>query len=169
MKKEIFKTLFEILIVTILLTFSIPTWKEINASTTGLEQKIESNTISLEIYKMTETSPSIINEDYDFKPTNIIVANNSNYNKNGTLLLMYSKLSTLDYKHLYIIINDVSYDLNDLLLSTNKNYYVFELEHINLKKYDNKEFIIGFKTKEDTLFVNLYNKYFDSNLEISEY
>ena len=169
MDKLAIKLLVEIFVITILISFSIPSWNDIQASTSNLDEKIASLEQRLEIYAINKNEVSMVTENSDFKTKNVIVYNNSNIKRNGNLLLQYSKLSTLDYNHLIVTVNNIDYDLCLLLLTVTKDYYVFTIEKVTLEKYSSQEYSIGYNVKEGVLFDQILGKYFDSNIEIIEY
>ncbi len=169
MRLQVFKLLFEIFIISLLMAFSIPSWKEINISTSSLDEKFAVLEPGLEIYTINKTETTIITENSDFKTSNFMVYNRSNTKKEGKLLLKYSKLSTLDYKNLLVLINNNSLDLNSLYLTENRDYYVFVIENISLDKFNNYEYGLGYNVKDGVLYDQIMGKYFDANIEIAEY
>lgn len=169
MKKEATKYLLEIFIITVLITFSIPTWKDINASVVKVDSQLASLEQRIEIYSLNSEDPSIVESDSGFKSNKVAVYNSSSIKRSGNLLLLYSKLSTLDYNYLKIDVNGSLYDLSSLLLTTNKDFYVFKLEDITLAKYESREYLINFDLKEHVQINDILGKYFDSNVEITEY
>lgn len=169
MRFQIFKLFFEIFVICIISAFSFPYWKNINASTINLDDSIAGLEPGLEIYSVNKSEASIITEDSNFKTSNFIVYNRSNTQKGGKILLKYAKLSTLDYQNLLILINDKSFDLSSLYLTENRDYYVFKIENISLKKFANYEYDIDYKVKEGVVYDQILGKYFDANIEITEY
>lgn len=168
MKKEFLKTLLEIFLVSLIIAFSFPTWQNINAETKNIDIVAAEVGVGLQVYELELAEVKILNNESDFKINNIVVNNSTSINRSGNLLLMYSKLSTIDYQDLLIYINDEIYNLNDLFLVDNKDYYVFKLDEISLSKYTNKEYLISYKIKEKTPVENIIGKYFDANINISE-
>lgn len=168
MKKEILKIILEIFITTVIITFSFPVWQKKNVETENLDSVIAEMGFGLKVYVLESSNVKILNNQSDFKTNNIVVSNNTNVNRSGTLLLMFSKLSTINYKDLLININDKIYDLEDIFLVVNKDYYVFKIDDLNLAKYSNKNYLITYNVKENTLVENIIGKYFDANVQLTE-
>ncbi|MDD2208086.1 MAG: hypothetical protein PHG03_04160 [Bacilli bacterium] len=170
MKKDILKPLLEIFVISIILAFSFPTWQNINAEVENIDLVIadSSNDNGLQVYELELTDVKILNNESDFKVNNIVINNSTSIKRSGTLLLMYSKLSTIDYQDLLVDINGESFDLSDLFLVVNKDYYVFKLDEISLSKFTNKEYLVSYNIKENTPVENIIGKYFDANINISE-
>lgn len=170
MKKDILKPLLEIFIVSIILAFSFPTWQNINAEVENIDLVIaeDLNNNGLQVYKLELTDVKILNNESDFKTNNIVINNSTSIKRCGTLLLMYSKLSTIDYQDLLVSINGETFNLRDLFLVVNKDFYVFKLDEISLSKFTNKEYFISYNIKENTPVENIIGKYFDANISISE-
>ncbi len=167
MIKEFIFSLLEIFVVSLLLAFSIPYWEEINAASIFETEDISLQS-NLQIYILNENEVEILNDEYDFKPVNFIVNNYSNYEQESELLLMYSKLSTLNYSNLKIYINDIEYDLESRYIKSNRNYDVFLIDNIIIGSYENIEYLIYYKVKDNVTFDQILGKYFDSKLEIAQ-
>lgn len=170
MKKDVLKPLLEIFIISIILAFSFPTWQNINADVENIDLVIADNLNNngLQVYDLALSDVKILNNESDFKVNSIVINNSTSIKRNGNLLLMYSKLSTIDYQDLLVDINGETFDLSELFLVVNKDYYVFRLEEISLSKFTNKEYLISYNIKENTPAENIIGKYFDANISVSE-
>ncbi|MDD2505109.1 MAG: hypothetical protein PHF21_02415 [Bacilli bacterium] len=168
MTKEAFKYLLEIFVISFLLAFSIPSWNLISASTKRIDLQNESLEQGLQIHLINKTDTKIIDSNYDFTPVSFFINNNSKTNKKGEILLLYSKLSTINYKDLIIYVNKDPYDLCDLIIIDNKDYYIFKIKDLILDSYSYMEYTLNYKVKNDVTFDKIIGKYFDAKLEITQ-
>lgn len=168
MKKVIIYPLIEIFVITILLSYSFPARNDIYASTELINNEAIELKNNLQIHKLKDSNVKIINEDFDFYSINVIANNISNFEVNGKVMLMYSKLSTIDYNDLMININGEDFELSKLYSNSNKDYDVFIIDESIFSPYQNKEYMVNYKVKENVTYDKILGKYFDSNIEIIE-
>ena len=162
MKKDIFKIVLEIVVISITLVVTFPAWQKINAATNLVDKQIETYQ-SLQLYSLDSAD---IDVESDFRPAKVAITNNSSTSKETTMVFKYVKLSTFDYNNMIVNINGVDYDLSSMLMTTTRDFYVFRLDTVKIDRYSSNEYVIAFKIKEGIENNEIYGKYFDADIEI---
>ena len=149
--KQIFKYIFEIIFIILLLCISYPMW-EVFAESKGYSvakyyEKYKNTDLTFYYDKVAQLDNlyPIFDEDVDNSNyTSINIVNNTLKKDEYKLIIAIEKSSTLDSKYLKINIDDSIYKLNDLYYSSDEylNYFLIDSKDINSKETINKKVVI---------------------------
>lgn len=155
------KYIIEIFLTLLFVLISIPLWTYYN-DTLKYDDGKKKYLAYQEDLKLGYTNDFVTYNQIGLKKkpndANIMIYNPSKNNNEGILILSYNKTSELDYRYFKITINDQVYYLEDLLLKSTVNNFVFQIDKLNIHSYNFLEYNIKLEIKDNVIGNNIINK-----------
>lgn len=136
MKKSIRNLVISIILVCSILIVSIPFWNIVGKSNTGFSWGEYDLPI---LYKIGTFESLLISDDENalsiVQPSELILKNRNGFAKTGKIYALVEKKSTIAYEYIRVSLDEEVYNLNEVEIESDDNYYYFYLKDVEIDSY----------------------------------
>ena len=162
MKKEISWLIANIILMIAFILSSIPLWNIYASQIPNIDEyRIDGLMMGI-----TKDFPVIMTgSEEDIAPAILTIHNPLAVETKGNLLFKYNRLSTLEYQAIGFKINGKLININELLMTSDDEYYIFILKEITLPEYTTENFEVVMWIDPNNH--DIFNKYYDYKIELN--